>query len=121
MKHAEKCRRFEDLVRGWAIPYVAVNEAKRALFGATRLTTFDFILYADHGPNLLVDLRNRTPENEAGLRKWQEVFGDDFKAVFCRLAADGPILTGLDGLRIEWSAITNKEASHGTGPVLAAV
>ena len=97
---------FERYLRDQAIPYVAVDEAKRALCdteGPSRLTShlknFDFVVYSQGGPNLLVDVKGRkhagtpnrslqnwvTADDVACLEKWQQLFGSDFKAVFAFL------------------------------------
>ena len=62
---------FEHYLRANRIPYVAVDEAKKALMPATAkrqaaksvdavaaLKSFDFVVYAPHG-NLLVDVKGR--------------------------------------------------------------
>jgi hypothetical protein len=87
---------FEAFLRDRGIPYVAVDEAKKALFSSARLKSFDFVVYSKGGPNLLVDvkgrqLRNRdkrkgfetwaTEQDVADLLQWEEVFGEGFKAV----------------------------------------
>jgi len=40
-------------LRDRGIPYVAVDEAKKALFANSRLKSFDFVVYSRNGPNLL--------------------------------------------------------------------
>ncbi len=100
-------RAFEHYLRANAIAYVAVDEAKRALHAQTgrragestdvaRLKSFDFVVYAEGGPNLLVDVKGRkhsgktgralqnwvTREDVASLRAWSEVFGAGFDPAF---------------------------------------
>ncbi len=88
---------FEAHLRSKGIPYVAVDEAKKALFSDAKLKSFDFVVYSKAGPNLLVDVKGRSMQNK-GMRgsfeswatqqdvddliQWQQVFGDNFKAVF---------------------------------------
>jgi hypothetical protein len=87
---------FEAFLRDRKIPYVAVDEAKRALFANARLKSFDFVVYSKKGPNLLVDVKGRMGRKRAGrgvfetwttqrdvtdLMQWEEVFGEDFKAI----------------------------------------
>lgn len=93
---------FEDYLRSRAAPYVAVDEAKKALFGRATLKSFDFIVYSTAGPNLLVDVKGRkfpdgvpgrkrgnhrawenwvTREDVEGLFRWQGVFGVEFTPV----------------------------------------
>lgn len=84
---------FEAYLRGKGIPYVAVDEARKALFADARLKSFDFVVYSPSGPNLLVDIKGRqlrgqrsfqtwaTDQDVADLLQWQQVFGEGFKAV----------------------------------------
>ncbi len=87
---------FEGYLREKKIPYVAVDEAKKALFANTKLKSFDFVVYSQNGPNLLVDVKGRqakasstrrgyetwaTERDIEDLIQWQGVFGEGFKAV----------------------------------------
>ncbi len=93
---------FEDYLRARGVPYVAVDEAKKALFAGVRLKSFDFVVYSGRGPNLLVDVKGRrfpyerrgtrrywenwvTREDLASLKEWEGVFGKGFAGllVFC--------------------------------------
>jgi hypothetical protein len=93
---------FEDYLRSAGIPYVAVDEAKKALFAGVRLKSFDFVVYSNGGPNLLVDVKGRrfprrrprarrhlenwaTEEDLQSLAQWEGVFGTGFTGVvvFC--------------------------------------
>ena len=103
-------RAFEHYLRANAIPYVAVDEAKRALAPGsetpgqltgtkTKLKSFDFVVYSNSGCNLLVDVKGRKHSGKTGrsfqnwvtnddvkcLRKWQGIFGDDFDPAFAFL------------------------------------
>jgi hypothetical protein len=91
---------FEDYLRSRGLPYVAVDEAKKAVFGRISLKSFDFIVYSEQGPNLLVDVKGRkfpdstpgrkrggkawenwiTRDDVEGLAEWQGVFGGGFQA-----------------------------------------
>jgi hypothetical protein len=88
---------FEAYLRNKGIPYVAVDEAKKALFANAKLKSFDFVVYPQKKPRLLIDvkgrsLRNRTKRSgfetwatEADVKdllQWEQVFGDGFTAVF---------------------------------------
>src|SRR3954468_7319881 len=88
---------FEALLRERGIPYVAVDEAKKALFSNAKLKCFDFVVYSNQGPNLLVDVKGRqhrdsvsrgsfqtwaTEQDVTDLIQWEQVFGEGFKAVF---------------------------------------
>ena len=89
---------FEAMLRERGVPYVAVDEAKRALFADAKLKSFDFFVHSKGGPNLLVDVKGRKllakPGGAAGspqtwapgqdvedLRQWEQVFGDGARAV----------------------------------------
>ena len=87
---------FEGYLRHRGIPYVAVDEAKKALFANARLKSFDFVVYSKKGPNLLIDVKGRSCRNRVArsgfetwsaeqditdLQQWEQVFGDGFKAV----------------------------------------
>lgn len=93
---------FEHYLRANAIPYVAVDEAKRALHGRTlplKLKSFDFVVYAEAGPNLLIDVKGRKHSGKTGralqnwvtaddvkcLEKWAAIFGEGFDAAFAFL------------------------------------
>ena len=86
---------FEDYLRKKGLPYIAVDEAKKALFAGAKLKSFDFVVYRPQGKNLLVDVKGRklstksvslqnwaTREDIDDLRQWQEIFGDGFTAMF---------------------------------------
>lgn len=76
--------------RGW--PFVAVDEAKRAIFCDVTVEAFDYIIYQEDGPCLLVDLGPRNDRSVAKLRVWAERFGPDFLAVFARTRQGGRIV-----------------------------
>ena len=100
---------FEEYLRWRGVPYVAVDEAKRAAFRGAKLKSFDFIVYSTRSTNWLIDVKGRrwatrrgngrpawenwvTQADLDGLRQWQEVFGAGFAALLVfayRLDADG--------------------------------
>ena len=91
---------FEDYLRAKGQPYVCVDDAKRAIFGKVSLKSFDFVVYSETGPNLLVDVKGRkfpdaqavgrrkermwenwvTRQDIEALRDWQGVFGEGFRS-----------------------------------------
>ncbi len=85
---------FEDYLRHHGMPYVAVDEAKRSVFGTAKLKSFDFVVYRPSGHNLLVDVKGRRarpgqalaswiPRRDIDdLREWKDIFGDAFDAVY---------------------------------------
>lgn len=88
---------FEAYLRQQGVPYVAVDEAKKAMFANAKLKSFDFVVYSKSGPNLLVDIKGRqlrqkrgttasyqtwaTEQDVSDLLQWQQVFGEGFEAV----------------------------------------
>src|SRR5438477_12867988 len=111
---------FEAYLRHKGVPYVAVNEAKKALFANAKLKSFDFVVYSKTGPNLLVDVKGRSCRNRAArsgfetwtterdvadLLQWEQVFGDGFKAVLTFVYWIDPPLTpeaGMYEFRDRW-------------------
>jgi hypothetical protein len=111
---------FEGYLRERGIPYVAVDEAKKALFATAKLKSFDFVVYSKDGPNLLVDVKGRSCRNRAArsgfetwtperdvtdLLQWEQVFGDGFRAVLTFVYWIEPPLTreaGMFEFRDRW-------------------
>ncbi len=104
---------FEAFLRERGIPYVAVDEAKKALFANAKLKSFDFVVYSKTGPNLLVDVKGRqardrsahrsfetwTTERDVNdLMQWEQVFGEGFKAVLTFVYWIDPPLTPEPGM-----------------------
>jgi hypothetical protein len=95
---------FETFLRDKGWPYVAVDEAKKAVLGASQIESFDFLVYSSANPNLLVLLQAAgAPVARAdldGMGEWEKVFGTDFRAVFVSPADAGwtcRMLPGPDG------------------------
>lgn len=89
---------FEHYLRLRQVPYVAVDEAKKALFANASLKSFDFVVYSGEGPNLLVDVKGRKFPYITGrqrrywenwveqadlddLARWEEIFGYGFQGL----------------------------------------
>ncbi len=88
---------FEEFLRQSRVPYVSVDETKRALLHNASLKSMDFIVYSDKTRNLLVDVKGRrfpsggdqghrwenwaTRDDIDCLLKWEQVFGGDFRAL----------------------------------------
>src|SRR3954469_4900088 len=107
---------FEAFLRDRGIPYVAVDEAKKALFANAKLKSFDFVVYSRNGPNLLVDVKGRQARAEAGagaprgsqtwtteqkvndLMQGEQVFGEGYKAVRTFVYWIDPPLTPAPGM-----------------------
>ena len=104
---------FEGYLRERGVPYVSVDEAKKALFEHSSLKSFDFVVYSPSGPNLLVDVKGRqcstnsgrrslqtwtTREDVDDLAQWEQVFGDGFRAVLSFVYWIDPPLAPEDGM-----------------------
>ncbi len=93
---------FEEHLRRLRLPYVAVDEARKALLppesGSDSVKSFDFLVSAP-GRNLLVDVKGRklrvnsrggfgrlenwvTREDLHSLEHWESLFGTGFEAAF---------------------------------------
>ena len=87
---------FEHYLRQRRVPYVAVDEAKKALFANASLKSFDFVVYSQQGPTLLVDVKGRKFPYVTGrqrrywenwveqsdlsdLAHWEDIFGQGFQ------------------------------------------
>lgn len=74
--------RVERLLRDRCIPYVNVDEAKRALFASARLRSFHFVAYSRTGPNWLIFAAAANRQALDDMAEWERVFGEGFIAVF---------------------------------------
>jgi len=85
----EEYAAFEDWLRSDRRPFVCVDEAKKAIFHGAHIGSFDFLVYRDGGPNLLVMLAS-SPSRDAveALEEWERVFGPDFVAALIWLRRD---------------------------------
>jgi len=89
---------FESYLRGTRVPYVAVDEKRRALLQQVSLKSMDFIVYSQAGRNLLIDVKGRrfpsgaessphkwenwtTADDIDSLLRWEQVFGGGFRAL----------------------------------------
>ncbi len=87
---------FEDYLQAKGWPHVAVDEGKKSAFGQASLKSFDFVVYSEGGPNLLVEVKGRkfptpgrkttirtwenwvTRDDVESMRQWEQVFGESF-------------------------------------------
>lgn len=96
---------FEAYVRGRKVPCVAIDEAKRALFGDDGVKNPDFLLYPQGGPNLVVEVKGKLGKDSRGRRpwenwvttddlesltRWQATFGPGFRAILAFVYAEPP-------------------------------
>jgi hypothetical protein len=102
---------FEEYLRDRALPYIAVDETRRATLGDGPVKSLDFIVYGVKGARLLVDVKGRrypgksggkprttwecwsTKDDVDGLRKWQEIFGGGYEGAFVFMYELGEAVT----------------------------
>jgi hypothetical protein len=109
LRHVHYEVAFEDFLRSRGVPYVAVDETRRAVFGGSTVKSFDFLVYGLGERHWLVDVKGRhfpyidhrgcrrywenwvLQDDLDSLMEWQAVFGGEFEArfVFAYLL-DGP-------------------------------
>ena len=91
---------FESYLQARSIRYVRLDQARKAVFSGSGIKSFDFIVYPEGGNrHLLVDVKGRkvplemyqkgagteswvTADDVEGLKSWEDVFGEDYQAVF---------------------------------------
>jgi hypothetical protein len=95
---------FEAYLRAHRIPYVAVDEQRRALLEQSSIKSLDFIVHGPRGARFLVDIKGRRfpsgesppdggrskghrwenwcmEEDPASLNRWEEVFGAGYRSL----------------------------------------
>jgi len=89
---------MEAYLRESSTPYVAVDEAQKALFEGVKLKSFDFVAYSDTGPNWLITCKPFcAPGMRDTMRAWEDVFGKGFGAAEVRFRGGRFVLVALDG------------------------
>lgn len=89
---------FEEFLRARRVPYVAVDEARRALWGPNdSLKSLDFLVSTPGGGAWLVDVKGRrfpsgsqkhywknwsTQDDLRSLARWEGLFGERFRGLF---------------------------------------
>ena len=81
----------EQYLQDRKIPYVDVNEAKRALFASAKLGSFHFVAYSKTGPNLLIWAARLRRQARLDMAEWEKVFGEGFVAVVAKERAGGEL------------------------------
>jgi hypothetical protein len=94
-RHVEYVAGIEQILRQTGRPFVAVDDARKAIFSGARIVSFDFLVYMPQGDHLLVTVLPKSrPKPTVGqqdaLRQWQRVFGAGFVGAFVH-ATDEPI------------------------------
>ncbi len=114
---------FESFLRDRGIPYVAVDEAKKALFSSAKLKSFDFVVYSKGGPNLLVDIKGRQLRNRTqrkGFETWATE-QDVADLLQWEQGVRGRVQGGTDVCLLDWDPPLVPEAgmyvSIGTGGI----
>jgi hypothetical protein len=94
---------FEAYVRTLRVPCVAIDEAKRALFGTSGVKNPDFLLYPRLSMNLVVEVKGKRGKDRRGRRpwenwvttddldslcRWQELFGPGFRSILAFVYAE---------------------------------
>jgi len=100
VSHADYVARIEAILRDAGRPYVAVDDAKKAIFSGCDVGNFDFLIYMQKGNHLLATVLPKsrpdpTAEQQADLRQWAKVFGAGFDGAFIH-ATDEPTVWLLD-------------------------
>lgn len=88
---------FEAYLRARQVPYVAVDESRRALLAGDSLKSLDYIVSASAGGRWLVDVKGRlfpsgeqrqywknwsTRDDLVSLAQWERLFGEGFAGLF---------------------------------------
>jgi hypothetical protein len=68
-RHVHYEAAFEDFLRSCGLPYIAVNEHRKAIFAGGRVKSFDFVVYHQKGTTWLVDVKGRQFPYETTVRR----------------------------------------------------
>jgi hypothetical protein len=118
---------FEAYLRESGVPYVAVDEAKKALFAGVDLASFDFVVYSAAGPNWLTTCRPFSQgDTRRAMDEWQKVFGSGFAAAEVCQRGGRFVLVMLDGAETELPPLVercaeNPAAGRGGKPLMLQV
>jgi hypothetical protein len=85
-------RSLQDIVerylREHGVPYIAVDEAKKALFAGAKMRSFHFVVYRPQSVNWLLWVGQLRKEDRTDLVEWEKIFGDGFKAMVVKVMKD---------------------------------
>ena len=90
---------FEQYLRCRRVPYIPVDEARKAVFSGEKIKSFDFLVYGSGNKKWLLDVKGRqfpycsggsrrywenwvAQEDIDGLLQWEKAFGEGFSPVF---------------------------------------
>ena len=85
------CEVVEKYLRDKAVPYISVDEAKKALFAGAKLRSFHFVVYRPTGTNWLLWAAQIRKESRQDLIEWKKIFGDGFVAVVAKQMKDATL------------------------------
>ena len=99
--HQDYVHRIETLLKEIGTPFVAVDDAKKAIFAGAKIDSFDLLIYVPEGDHLLVTVlppsrRVPTQRQQDALLQWQKVFGSGFSGAFIHVT-DEPTVQKLEG------------------------
>jgi len=84
-RQGRRLKAFAKVLDDRGVSFVAVDEAKKAIFSGAGIEPFDFLIYSSQGDNLLALLRPVRSAISQGdismLAEWEGVFGKGFAAV----------------------------------------
>ena len=99
-------QQVEDFLKLEKLPYIRVDEAKRALFAGARLRSFHLVVYmAKAGPDWLLWAGPLSQECRKDMQQWESIFGNGFMAVIARTSRSNPrgfSLQTLAGQTVQW-------------------
>lgn len=97
-----KQAKFEKWLRNRFIPYVSVKEVLlKSPPVMSILKQFHFVVYSP-GDNYLTFVSESPARGDReAMKKWQEIFGKGFVAVFVDARGESPRFTTLDGKNVE--------------------
>ncbi len=110
-------RAFENWLIENHIPYILVDEHKRAVFSACKIKSFDFLLYSTGGQAVIAEIKGRifkgntlanltslecwvTADDIDGLMNWQKIFGKEARVVFIFAYKIEAVDVDLDGREV---------------------
>ena len=98
--HRDYVLKIEAVLKEIGTPYVAVDDARKAVFSGAKIDSFDLLIYVPQGDHLLATVLPPsrpapTQRQRDTLVQWQRVFGSGFAGAFIH-ACDDPTVQ-LDG------------------------